>query len=194
MNKKYILLDSINALLSFFVCRYIFMHYLYFQYDLRIVVGMPEIDVVGPLMVILVMSYSVFAFMSFFYRERVSRKRVGALYVLYFVCLAYLLFFKNSGIRGFELNPVETLRDIQAGNVFVPLMNILMFIPLGTLVTTKKQFFLVVLGITGVELVQYFFSLGICDTGDIVLNVLGSVIGIAMRRIGLLNIFLRKIG
>ncbi|MGT2715032.1 VanZ family protein [Streptococcus respiraculi] len=154
---------------------------------------MPEIDFVGPLLIILVMSYSVFVFVSFFYQETVSRKKIRVLYVLYFVCLAYLLFFKNLGIRGFEPNPIETLRDIQAGSSFVPLMNILMFVPLGTLITDKKHFFLACLGVTGVELTQYLFSLGICDTGDIVLNSVGILIGIAMRRIGLFNVFLRKI-
>ncbi|MBF0777304.1 VanZ family protein [Streptococcus cuniculi] len=154
---------------------------------------MPEIDVVGPLLVILVMSYSVFVLLSFFYRERVSRKKIGALYVLYFACLAYLLFFKNIGIRGFGLNPVETLRDIQAGSVFVPLMNVLLFVPLGTLLTSKKHFAFSCLGVIGVELLQYTCSLGICDTGDMLLNIAGLALGIAVVRLGLLNFFLQKI-
>ncbi|MGT2800467.1 VanZ family protein [Streptococcus marmotae] len=194
MNKKYLLLDSMNALLSFFVCRYVFMHYLYFQYYLRMVVRMPEIDFVGPLLVILVMSYSVFVFMSFFYRKHVDRKMILVLYAIYFACLAFLLVFKSMGIKGLVLNPMETLQDIQAGNIFVPLMNLVMFIPLGTLVTRKKQFLVAVAGVIGVEIAQYVFSFGICDTGDIVLNSVGILIGIAIRQIGLLKFFLEKIG
>lgn len=194
MNRKYILLDSCNAVFSFLACRYLFMHYLYFQYYSRLVLTVSERDVVGPLLVILILSYSLFVLLSFFYREKVSRKKLVVLYTLYLVCLLYLLLFKNLGVRGLELNPFETIRDIQLGNFFVPLMNVLMFVPLGTLITSKKQFAFACLGVLGVELAQYVFHLGICDLGDVFLNILGLFLGIAAIRIGFLDFFLRKIG
>lgn len=193
MNKKYLLLDIVNMLVSFLVCRYVFIHYLYFQYYHRVVLSMPELDILGPLAAILIMSYSVFVFLSCFYREKVSRKKIAALYALYVASLVYLLLFKNVGIRGFELNPIENLRDIQAGSIFVSLMNVLMFVPLGTLITSKKQFLLACLGVIGVEFTQYLFSLGICDTGDVFLNILGLLLGVGLAKSGLLKPFLQKI-
>ncbi|WP_349989659.1 VanZ family protein [Streptococcus handemini] len=73
-------------------------------------------------------------------------------------------------------------------------MTFFKLIPLGTLITRKKQILVAVFGVIGVEIVQYFFSFGICDTGDIILNILGIFTGIAIRQIGLLKFFLEKIG
>ncbi|MEX5396943.1 VanZ family protein [Streptococcus sp. ZJ93] len=196
MNKKvYFFFDSVNVMVSFLVCRFVFMHYLYYYYYATIVTfSVPERDLLGPLSVILIMTYSVVVLLSFFYRKHVDRKMILVLYAIYFACLAFLLVFKSMGIRGLVLNPMETLQDMQSGNVFVPLMNLVMFIPLGTLITRKKQILVAVFGVIGVEIVQYFFSFGICDTGDIILNILGIFTGIAIRQIGLLKFFLEKIG
>ncbi|MER0122341.1 hypothetical protein ABQH43_01225 [Streptococcus sp. ZJ100] len=130
MNKKvYFFFDSVNVMVSFLVCRFVFMHYLYYYYYATIVTfSVPERDLLGPLSVILIMTYSVVVLLSFFYRKHVDRKMILVLYAIYFACLAFLLVFKSMGIRGLVLNPMETLQDMQSGNVFVPLMNLVMFI------------------------------------------------------------------
>lgn len=69
--------------------------------------------------------------------------------------------------------------------------NILLFVPLGyllprTLRSMRKflRFTLrIVLAVTAVELIQYFFWLGCCDIDDLILNLLGSMLGYLIWRI-----------
>lgn len=69
--------------------------------------------------------------------------------------------------------------------------NVVMFIPLGYFLPRIwkgmrklwKVFFLVLLGIVAVELLQLVTLLGSCDVDDIILNLVGTVIGYATWRI-----------
>ena len=96
--------------------------------------------------------------LSFIYKDRINKKGIIILYLLYFVCLVYLLLFKNFGIRGITFNPFDMIKDIISGNTFVPLMNVLMFIPLGILSKGNKNILRLVVkkSPTG-ESTHYFF-------------------------------------
>ena len=70
------------------------------------------------------------------------------------------------------------IKDIISGNTFVPLMNVLMFIPLGILSKgNKKVLPFYFIGILFIEILQYTFSLGIFDIADIISNYVGTIIG-----------------
>ncbi|OTO41576.1 hypothetical protein A5873_001095 [Enterococcus faecium] len=99
-------------------------------------------------------------------------------YVLYFLVLIYLLFLKNIGIRGLESNPLSFLSDFINGDAIIVMLNIIMFIPLGWILSlNKKHLGIVVLGIWLIEIAQYVFHLGIFDVGDIIANAAGFVVG-----------------
>ena len=60
-------------------------------------------------------------------------------------------------------------------------MNLLMFIPLGLLFSSRlSNLLLCLLTLFSVESIQYFGYLGVFDLGDITLNMLGILIGTAI--------------
>ena len=73
-------------------------------------------------------------------------------------------------------------------------MNLLMFIPLGLLFSSRmSNLLLCLIALFSVESIQYFEHLGIFDLGDIVLNMLGLLVGTAIHQLPQFQTLIKKI-
>lgn len=130
------------------------------------------------LIITLIISYFTYVFLGFCSSRQIRSSTLMACYFIYLFSLLYLLFLKNIGTQGFSLNPLSFIEDIKNGSRFVPIMNLLMFIPMGFLYPlSRKNIFLGFLGILMVESCQFVFYLGVFDLGDVSLNLLSLTIG-----------------
>ena len=164
-----ILLGSLSLCLSYWFYRghlEQYVHYIahygsYFQVLLNLVI-------------IVLLSYFVYAFLKLLLTRQLKKQTLLLLYFIYFLALFYLLFLKNIGTQGLSLNPLSFARELYWGSHFVPIMNLLMFIPLGLLFSSRlSNLLLCLLTLFTVESIQYFGHLGVFDLGDIALNMLG---------------------
>lgn len=98
------------------------------------------------------------------------------------------------GIRNINLIPFRSispyLRNITEPYAFKNILaNILVFIPLGFFVSNKntknvfKTLVICLSVILSIELIQLFFKIGFFDVDDIILNFIGSLIGIGIDKI-----------
>lgn len=104
---------------------------------------------------------------------------------------------EKDGLRNINLIPFRTmspyLKNITEPYAFKNIIaNILAFIPLGFFISNKnpKNVFkalIICLGvILSIELIQLFFKIGFFDVDDIILNFIGSLLGVFM------SLFVRK--
>lgn len=157
------------------------MKYLYF-YSLSIFPPSGDVDFWVPFIQIMIITFFLYVFLISLFTKKIYKEVITGFYVLYFLLLIYLLLFKNIGIRGYELNPLSFVADFIDGDAIVVLLNIIMFIPLGWLLSlNKKKLGLVVLGIFLIEVSQYIFYLGIFDVGDIIANTAGFIVGTIIK-------------
>lgn len=146
------------------------------------------------LVIIVLLSYFVYAFLKLLLTRKLKKRTLLLLYLIYFLALFYLLFLKNIGIQGLSLNPLSFARELYWGSHFVPIMNLLMFIPLGLLFTSRlSNLLLCLLTLFSVESIQYFGHLGVFDLGDITLNMLGILIGTAIHQLPQFQTVIKKI-
>ncbi len=82
--------------------------------------------------------FSLYFLLSFF-TKKIYKEVIIGFYVLYFLVLIYLLFLKNIGIRGLESNPLSFLSDFINGDAIIVMLNIIMFIPLGWILSLNKN-------------------------------------------------------
>lgn len=124
----------------------------------------------------------------------------------YFIILIYIVFFvsnRRSTHYNYELNliPFQGTIDTFFGlnyadkkevyNFYINLFgNIGLFIPFSIILRTtfkiykfKTLFFLTMLFSISIEILQYFFQIGVADIDDVILNLLGAVIGIFLYRV-----------
>ncbi len=120
------------------------------------------------------------------------------LFIVYILILIYLLFLE----REFDPDAGLNLKPFYSFRMFYPLLkseympyrylafenlfgNVLLFIPMGfflpTLFRKQRKFFYMLLTViaisTLVEIVQYLTKLGTTDIDDVILNVVGAIIG-----------------
>lgn len=104
---------------------------------------------------------------------------------------------EKDGIRNINLIPFRSmspyLKNITETYAFKNIIaNILVFIPLGFFISSKnpKNVFkalIICLGvILSIELIQLFFKIGFFDVDDIILNFIGSLLGV------FISLFVRK--
>ncbi|MGC4439580.1 VanZ family protein, partial [Streptococcus suis] len=163
---------------SFLICRWFFMEYLYF-YMLSLF-GFPDggVDFWRPLTAISIMTLLMFMIVRTLYTRRLDGRLVKVVYTAYFVVLVYSLLLKNVGLQGVNLNLISFIKDAIFIDPKVPLLNLLIFIPSGTLFKFKyKNIGLFIIAIIAVEVGQNVFHLGFFDIGDIVINTIGFIIG-----------------
>ncbi|OQO71140.1 antibiotic resistance protein VanZ [Enterococcus villorum] len=166
---------------SLLFSRWFYMKYLYF-YSLSIFPPSGDVDFWIPLTQIIIITFFLYIFLLSFFTKKIYKEIIIVFYILYFMLLIYLLLFKNIGIRGFELNPLSFITDFIDGDAVIVLLNIVMFIPLGWLLSfNKKNLGIVVLGIFLIEVAQYVFYLGIFDVGDIIANTAGFIVGTIVK-------------
>ena len=145
------------------------------------------------LVIIVLLSYFVYAFLKLLLTRKL-KKQTLLLYFIYFLALFYLLFLKNIGTQGLSLNPLSFARELYWGSHFVPIMNLLMFIPLGLLFSSRlSNLLLCLLTLFSVESIQYFGHLGVFDLGDITLNMLGILVGTAIHQLPQFQTVIKKI-
>ena len=146
------------------------------------------------LVIIVLLSYFVYAFLKLLLTRKIKKQTLLLLYFIYFLSLFYLLFLKNIGIQGISLNPLSFAQELHWGSHFVPIMNLLMFIPLGLLFSSRmSNLLLCLIALFSVESIQYFGHLGIFDLGDIVLNMLGLLVGTAIHQLPQFQTLIKKI-
>ena len=146
------------------------------------------------LVIIVLLSYFVYAFLKLLLTRKLKKQTLLLLYFIYFLALFYLLFLKNIGTQGLSLNPLSFARELYWGSHFVPIMNLLMFIPLGLLFSSRlSNLLLCLLTLFSVESIQYFGHLGVFDLGDITLNMLGILVGTAIHQLPQFQTVIKKI-
>lgn len=154
----------------------------------------PYFQVLLNLVIIILLGYFVYAFLKLLLTRKLKKQTLLLLYFIYFLALFYLLFLKNIGIQGLSLNPFSFARELYWGSHFVPIMNLLMFIPLGLLFSSRmSNLLLCLIALFSVESIQYFGHLGIFDLGDIVLNMLGLLVGTAIHQLPQFQTLIKKI-
>ena len=136
--------------------------------------------------------------------EAKHKKLYIAIFWIYSAFMLYLLFNRTGGIEGMDywdqirthLNPIpfHTIRlflkvlhnQTYSSAAFINLGgNVIMFIPLGFLLPQVfprlRKFWRTILAtaliITAVEVTQLFTLLGYCDIDDLILNLIGSLMG-----------------
>ena len=146
------------------------------------------------LVIIVLLSYFVYAFLKLLLTRKLKKQTLLLLYFIYFLALFYLLFLKNIGTQGLSLNPLSFARELYWGSHSVPIMNLLMFIPLGLLFSSRlSNLLLCLLTLFSVESIQYFGHLGVFDLGDITLNMLGILVGTAIHQLPQFQTVIKKI-
>ena len=146
------------------------------------------------LVIIVLLSYFVYAFLKLLLTRKLKKQTLLLLYFIYFLALFYLLFLKNIGTQGLSLNPLSFARELYWGSHFVAIMNLLKFIPLGLLFSSRlSNLLLCLLTLFSVESIQYFGHLGVFDLGDITLNMLGILVGTAIHQLPQFQTVIKKI-
>ena len=125
--------------------------------------------------------------------------RYGALLLLaewVFLVLCAIVFFRETGTeRGYNLMPFWSYWDYGEHSYFMEMfgeniLNVLLFMPIGFLagcglrgMTFKKVLFLGSGFSVFIELLQFVFKKGFCETDDVIHNVLGCLIGYGLWRV-----------
>ena len=125
--------------------------------------------------------------------------RYGAVLLLaewVFLVLCAIVFFREtSAERGYNLMPFWSYWDYGGHNYFVEMfgeniLNVLLFVPIGFLTgcglqgMTFKKVLILGGGLSVfIELLQFVFKKGFCETDDVIHNVLGCIIGYGLWRV-----------
>ncbi|NTM16494.1 VanZ family protein, partial [Enterococcus faecium] len=131
-----------------------------------------------PFIQLIIITFFLYIFLLSSFSKKIYKQVNIRLYVLYLLVFISLLFLKNIVIREPESHPLSFLSEFINGDAIIVMRNIIMFIPLGWILSLKKKHLgIVVLGIWLIEIAQYVFHLGIFDVGDIIANAAGFVVG-----------------
>lgn len=117
--------DSINLILSFLVCRWIFMTFLFFQFSTLFM----TYDIFPTLVAILLMTAFCFNILRLIYKPKISRPTLYFFYCSYLLLFIYLLFFKSIGVKGFNWNLFPTVTQDLFLNPAVLVFNLLLSSP-----------------------------------------------------------------
>ena len=137
----------------------------------------------------IILALALFIFIKFIINKKVNSKYIDLLICLYFILILMLTLFKNdNGWTGnINLNLLEVFKDIKSSSNGLILLvgNICMYIPIGIYIeyrffnkknTLKIGLFLIYIFL--IELIQHIFKKGVFDIDDIILNLIGFLIGV----------------
>lgn len=162
--------------------RWFFMRYLYY-YSITLFPPSGPVDFWVPFFLVIIIALSLYVTLQCVFTRKIYREWLIFFSFLYLSFLIYLLFLKNIGIRGMELQLFSWVKDLISGDPMIVLFNFLMFLPLGWILPLSwKSSCLVILSVLGVEWIQYFFYLGIFDLGDVFVNTCGFLLGACIHR------------
>lgn len=114
---------------------------------------------------------------------------------VFLVLCAIVLFRETGAERGYNLMPFWSYWDYGEQSYFLEMfgeniLNVLLFVPIGFLagcglerMTFKKVLFLGGGLSVFIELLQFIFKKGFCETDDVIHNVLGCMIGYGLWRV-----------
>ncbi len=138
----------------------------------------------------MILMYVIWTFVMLILKSRQRRMIAGAFF--FTLSLGVILWFTvvgRSSNAGVSLVPFISFQRAKQNDEFYRsmIMNVLLFVPFGlslphalpgkikhkVLVTVLAGF----LVSAGIEACQYFFSLGLCETDDVIMNTLGAFIG-----------------
>ncbi|HFI2446230.1 TPA: VanZ family protein [Streptococcus suis] len=188
--KKEVIYDCINLILSFLLCRWLFMTFLFYQFSNIFM----TVDFWPALAAILLMTGFCFTLFRLVYKPHISRLTLWFFYACYGLLLVYLLFFKSMGVRGVNLDLLSTFSQDLFLNPAILVFNLLLFLPLGLLFSFSwKKLSLFVGAILLVEACQFFFSLGFFDLSDILLNTSGFALGNLLGQSAMAHSFKNRI-
>lgn len=122
---------------------------------------------------------------------------VAAFYIFMMVDLffrfSYIFDINRVILRSYNLIPLKTIMEYTSGSSIFDiniLGNIAAFIPFGIyiqVIKKRKEFVrsLAVIGATSlsIEIIQFVFGLGVCDIDDVILNIIGGVIGVMVYKL-----------
>ena len=125
--------------------------------------------------------------------------RYGAVLLLaewVLLVLSAIVFFRETGAeRGYNLMPFWSYWDYGEHSYFLEMfgeniLNVLLFVPIGFLAgcglqgMTFKKVLILGGGLSVfIELLQFFFKKGFCETDDVIHNVLGCMIGYGLVKL-----------
>lgn len=173
---KFFLYAIISLVISFFIYRFI---------TIRLIDFLPfVIDNPIPFYIIIVLFQAIIIYivLNGIQNNELDNKSKKMLWIQYFIVVIFLLFGRNIGVKGVELNLFIAIKDwfSDSFSIVIAIANFLMFIPL-SFFFRNKSFIYSILSILSIvfciELTQYLLSLGIFDIGDILLNCLGFSLG-----------------
>ena len=133
--------------------------------------------------IVLVQSIIIFIILLGIINNKLDSFSKKLLWLQYFIILLFLLFVRNIGFKGVELNILNSSKSWLSNsyNVVITIANLLMYMPLSLNFTNKNpkkiipvMLFLIII----FESIQYMLSLGVFDVGDIILNIIGFIIGL----------------
>lgn len=158
------------------------MRYLYY-YSITFFPPSGPVDFWVPFFLVIIIALSLYVSLQCVFTRKIYREWLIFFSFLYLSFLIYLLFLKNTGIRGVEFQLFSWVKDLIYGDPMIVLFNILLFLPLGWFLPVSwKNTILVISAVLGVEWIQYFFYLGIFDLGDVFVNTCGFLIGACINR------------
>lgn len=170
--------DTLNVILSFLLSRWLYMDYLYHFSQRILIYDRQEQDFWVPFLSILILTFLVFSLFRLLYLRKMTKINFYCLYLIYGLVLFALLYLKSPGVSGYNFDLRQTLYEATQGGSWVPLLNILMFVPLGSLFVLKgKNLLTFLIFIVIVEVSQALLYLGFCDIGDMLLNTFGFFLG-----------------
>lgn len=106
------------------------------------------------------------------------------MFIIYIFVILYITLFSREIGKEYIFKPLfweykkQMWRDIS--------LNMLLFVPFGFLIRTKKMWQGVFCGFllsVFIEITQYFFRLGYCEPDDVLNNTIGTVIGVTVAYI-----------
>ena len=123
-----ILLGSLSLGLSYWFYRGHLEQYVHY-----IAIMAPYFQVLLNLVIIVLLSYFVYAFLKFLLTRQLKNRHCSYSTSFTFLLLFYLPFLGKHWYLGLSLNSLSFARELYWGSHFVPIMNLLLFIPLGLL-------------------------------------------------------------
>lgn len=107
------------------------------------------------------------------------------IYIAYFMFLFVVLFAKFSVGRFLILNPLTGIIDSFSNTEMLTqsFLNLIVFIPIGYFLKKDSKIKALIIAVcisVSIEIIQYIFELGFCDTFDMILYSTGMLIGRAI--------------
>lgn len=166
----------ISVVISFFIYRFITIRLIDF---LPFVINNP---IPFYIIIVLFQAIIIYIILNGIQNNELDNKSKKMLWIQYFIVVIFLLFGRNIGSKGVELNLFIAIKDwfSDSFSIVITIANFLMFIPLSFFFRNKNLIYsiLSIIGIVFcIEIAQYLLSLGILDVGDILLNCLGFLLG-----------------